>query len=76
MLITEPIRTVHTPRKDVEGSLNKKWKKIEDFDARRLELKSVYDALIKAITVRRIIINNIMELLIIYNLYRSSLLEL
>ncbi|KAJ0564245.1 AUGMIN subunit 5 [Helianthus annuus] len=37
-------------RKEVEDSLNKKWKKIEEFDARRLELKSVYDALIKAIT--------------------------
>ncbi|KAJ0732308.1 putative HAUS augmin-like complex subunit 5 [Helianthus annuus] len=62
-------------RKEVEDSLNKKWKKIEEFDARRLELKSVYNALIKAITVRRIIIN-IMQLLIIYILYRSSLLEL
>ncbi|KAM0012042.1 putative HAUS augmin-like complex subunit 5 [Helianthus debilis subsp. tardiflorus] len=37
-------------RKEVEDSLNKKWKKIEEFDARRLELKSLYDALIKAIT--------------------------
>ncbi|KAI3704714.1 hypothetical protein L1987_74941 [Smallanthus sonchifolius] len=37
-------------RKEVEDSLNKKWKKIEEFDARRLELKSIYDALIKANT--------------------------
>ncbi|CAH1418487.1 unnamed protein product [Lactuca virosa] len=29
-------------RKEVEDSLSKKWKKIEEFDARRLELKSIY----------------------------------
>ncbi|KAI3808628.1 hypothetical protein L1987_24584 [Smallanthus sonchifolius] len=38
-------------RKEVEDSLNKKWKKIEEFDARRLELKSIYNALIKANTL-------------------------
>ncbi|XP_023729204.1 AUGMIN subunit 5 [Lactuca sativa] len=35
-------------RKEAEDSLKKKWKKIEEFDARRLELKSIYSALLKA----------------------------
>lgn len=39
-------------RKEAEDSLKKKRKKIEEFDARRLELKSVYDALLRTITVR------------------------
>nr|XP_043634986.1 AUGMIN subunit 5-like [Erigeron canadensis] len=37
-------------RKEVESSLNKKRKKIEEFDARRLELKSISDALMRANT--------------------------
>lgn len=40
-------------RKEAEDSLNKKRKKIEEFDARRLEFKSIYDALIKANTVKK-----------------------
>ncbi|XP_071693280.1 AUGMIN subunit 5-like isoform X2 [Rutidosis leptorrhynchoides] len=35
-------------RKEAEDSLKKKWKKIEEFDARRLELKSIYSALLRA----------------------------
>lgn len=35
-------------RKEAEDSLRKKWKKIEEFDARRSELESVYTALLKA----------------------------
>lgn len=35
-------------RKEAEDSLKKKWKKIEEFDARRLELKSIYTSLLKA----------------------------
>ncbi|XP_047949999.1 AUGMIN subunit 5 [Salvia hispanica] len=35
-------------RKEAENSLRKKWKKIEEFDARRSELESVYKALLKA----------------------------
>lgn len=35
-------------RKEAEDSLRKKWKKIEEFDARRLELESIYTALLKA----------------------------
>ncbi|KAL2241604.1 UNVERIFIED_CONTAM: AUGMIN subunit 5, partial [Sesamum indicum] len=35
-------------RKEAENSLRKKWKKIEVFDARRSELESVYNALLKA----------------------------
>ncbi|KAI3747973.1 hypothetical protein L6452_10750 [Arctium lappa] len=37
-------------RKEAEDSLKKKWKKIEEFDARRLELKSIYNALMRANT--------------------------
>ncbi|KAI3765588.1 hypothetical protein L2E82_15626 [Cichorium intybus] len=36
-------------RKEAKDSLKKKWKKIEEFDARRLELKSIYSALLRAI---------------------------
>lgn len=35
-------------RKEAEESLRKKWKKIEEFDARRSELESIYNALVKA----------------------------
>lgn len=35
-------------RKEAEDSLRKKWKKIEEFDARRSELESIYNALLKA----------------------------
>lgn len=41
-------------RKEAEDSLRKKWKKIEEFDARRLELESIYTALLKANMVRSI----------------------
>lgn len=34
--------------KEAEESLRKKWKKIEEFDARRSELESIYTALLKA----------------------------
>ncbi|XP_024996684.1 AUGMIN subunit 5-like [Cynara cardunculus var. scolymus] len=37
-------------RKEAEDSLKKKWKKIEEFDARRLELNSIYNALMRANT--------------------------
>lgn len=39
-------------RKEAEDSLRKKWKKIEEFDARRSELEIIYTALLKANTVR------------------------
>ncbi|CAK9175796.1 unnamed protein product [Ilex paraguariensis] len=35
-------------RKEAEDSLRKKWKKIEEFDARRTELESIYTALLRA----------------------------
>lgn len=35
-------------RKEAEDSLKKKWKKIEEFDARRSELETIYIALLKA----------------------------
>ncbi|EEF36444.1 AUGMIN subunit 5 [Ricinus communis] len=35
-------------RKEAEDSLRKKWKKIEEFDARRSELEAIYTALLKA----------------------------
>ncbi|KAI8541767.1 hypothetical protein RHMOL_Rhmol08G0087900 [Rhododendron molle] len=35
-------------RKEAEDSLRKKWKKIEEFDARRSELESIYNALLRA----------------------------
>lgn len=38
-------------RKEAEDSLKKKWKKIEEFDARRSELETIYTALLKANTV-------------------------
>lgn len=39
-------------RKEAEDSLKKKWKKIEEFDARRSELETIYMALLKANMVR------------------------
>lgn len=38
-------------RRDAEESLQEKWKKIEEFDARRVELESIYTALLRANTV-------------------------
>ncbi|KAL3813502.1 hypothetical protein ACJIZ3_014770 [Penstemon smallii] len=35
-------------RKEAENSLRKKWKKIEEFDARRSELETIYNALLRA----------------------------
>lgn len=35
-------------RKEAEDSLRKKWKKIEEFDARRSELEAIYSALLKS----------------------------
>lgn len=35
-------------RKEAEDTLKKKWKKIEEFDARRSELESIYTALLEA----------------------------
>lgn len=35
-------------RRDAEESLQEKWKKIEEFDARRLELEAIYTALLRA----------------------------
>ncbi|KAI8009979.1 AUGMIN subunit 5 [Camellia lanceoleosa] len=34
-------------RKEAKDSLRKKWKKIEEFDGRRSELESIYNALLK-----------------------------
>jgi len=34
--------------KEAEDSLRKKWKKIEEFDARRSELESIHTALLRA----------------------------
>lgn len=39
-------------RKEAEDSLKKKWKKIEEFDARRAELETIYTALLKVNMVR------------------------
>lgn len=35
-------------RREAEESLQEKWKKIEEFDARRLELEAIYTALLRA----------------------------
>lgn len=37
-----------TEWREAEDSLRKKWKKIEEFDSRRLELESIYTALLRA----------------------------
>ncbi|XP_075100522.1 AUGMIN subunit 5 [Nicotiana tabacum] len=42
------LNTLCAERKEAEDSLRKKWKKIEEFDARRSELESIYSALLKA----------------------------
>lgn len=34
-------------RKEAENSLRKKWKKIEEFDARRSELETIYNTLLR-----------------------------
>lgn len=34
--------------KEAEDSLKKKWKKIEEFDARRSELECIYSALLRS----------------------------
>ncbi|XP_071707820.1 AUGMIN subunit 5-like [Rutidosis leptorrhynchoides] len=44
------LNMLYDERKEAEDSLKKKLKKIEEFDARRLELKSVYDAVLRSIT--------------------------
>ncbi|CAI9109905.1 OLC1v1009835C1 [Oldenlandia corymbosa var. corymbosa] len=44
------LNTLCEERKEAEDSLKKKWKKIEEFDARRSELESIYTALLKANT--------------------------
>ena len=41
--------------KEAEDSLRKKWKKIEEFDARRSELESIHTALLRANTVSDLI---------------------
>lgn len=46
------LNTLCAERKEAEDSLRKKWKKIEEFDARRSELESIYSALLKASMVR------------------------
>lgn len=37
-----------TEWKEAEDSLKKKWKKIEEFDARRSELECIYSALLRS----------------------------
>lgn len=44
----ERLNKLCAERKEAEESLRKKWKKIEEFDARRSELESIYNALLKA----------------------------
>ncbi|XAR51619.1 hypothetical protein NMG60_11006296 [Bertholletia excelsa] len=44
----ERLNKLCAERKEAEDSLKKKWKKIEEFDSRRSELESIYDALLKA----------------------------
>ena len=44
------------------NTLHLKWKKIEEFDARRLELKSIYSALLRANMVRLICIVSFLAL--------------
>ncbi|KAK6913400.1 HAUS augmin-like complex subunit 5 [Dillenia turbinata] len=42
------LKKLCTERKEAEDSLRKKWKKIEEFDARRSELEFIYTALLRA----------------------------
>ncbi|CAN1244262.1 AUGMIN subunit 5 [Linum perenne] len=44
----ERLNKLCAERKEAEDSLRKKWKKIEEFDARRSELETLYTALLKA----------------------------
>ncbi|KAJ4833097.1 AUGMIN subunit 5 [Turnera subulata] len=44
----ERLKKLCAERKEAEDSLRKKWKKIEEFDARRSELEAIYTALLKA----------------------------
>ena len=45
-----------TEWKEAEDSLKKKWKKIEEFDARRSEVESIYTALLRANMVRKLVL--------------------
>ncbi|KAJ6684422.1 AUGMIN SUBUNIT 5 [Salix viminalis] len=45
----ERLNKLCAERKEAEDSLRKKWKKIEEFDARRSELEAIYTALLKVI---------------------------
>ncbi|KAF5748907.1 hypothetical protein HS088_TW04G00868 [Tripterygium wilfordii] len=45
---TQRLNKLCAERKEAEDSLKKKWKKIEEFDARRTELETIYTALLKA----------------------------
>nr|POE80198.1 augmin subunit 5 [Quercus suber] len=44
----ERLNKLCAERKEAEDSLKKKWKKIEEFDACRSELETIYTALLKA----------------------------
>ncbi|XP_041002534.1 AUGMIN subunit 5 isoform X1 [Juglans microcarpa x Juglans regia] len=48
MAEVQRLNTLCAERKEAEDSLKKKWKKIEEFDARRSELETIYTALLKA----------------------------
>lgn len=61
-------------RKEAKDSLKKKWKKIEEFDARRSELETIYMALLKAnmVMFRYFSISRISEIQLWY-IYSLSL---
>ncbi|GKA40039.1 augmin subunit 5-like protein [Tanacetum coccineum] len=48
MLEVQHLNMLCEERKEAEDSLKKKWKKIEEFDAQRLVLKSIYSSLLRA----------------------------
>ena len=48
MVEVQHLNKLCTERKEAEDSLKKKWKKIEEFDACRSELETIYTALLKA----------------------------
>lgn len=48
MVEVQRLNKLCTERKEAEDSLKKKWKKIEEFDACRSELETIYTALLKA----------------------------
>ncbi|KAG2715418.1 hypothetical protein I3843_03G077600 [Carya illinoinensis] len=48
MAEVQRLNTLCAERREAEDSLKKKWKKIEEFDARRSELETIYTALLKA----------------------------